>query len=124
MVCNVVWFFSSFRITTINSYSGKQWNEIQPTKSDFALLANTCYHSEFVTNVCSSTVFDFVIHNKPCLYYNYEQPQMTYDKKTGDVTIHDPSSEKKKKIINWERIDSKEYFGKPKKIFRIEQHGK
>jgi CDP-glycerol glycerophosphotransferase (TagB/SpsB family) len=29
-----------------------------------------------VTNVCSSTVFDFVIHNKPCLYYNYEQPQL------------------------------------------------
>ena len=20
--------------------------------------------------------FDFVIHNKPCLYYNYEQPQL------------------------------------------------
>ena len=63
-------------INPIWEQKGKQWNEIQPTKSDFALLANTCYHSEFVTNVCSSTVFDFVIHNKPCLYYNYEQPQL------------------------------------------------
>ena len=22
--------------------------------------------------------------------YNYQQPEMSYDKKTGDVTIHDP----------------------------------
>ena len=47
-----------------------------PTKADVGLLVNVCYHSEFVTNICSSTVFDFVIHNKPCIYYNYEQPQL------------------------------------------------
>lgn len=55
---------------------GKQWNQILPTKEDFKLLYNVCEHSEFVTNVCSSTVFDFVTHNKPCIYYNYEQPQL------------------------------------------------
>lgn len=40
------------------------------------MLYNVCEHSEFVTNVCSSTVFDFVAHDKPCVYYNYEQPQL------------------------------------------------
>ncbi|WGF92736.1 CDP-glycerol glycerophosphotransferase family protein [Aequorivita marisscotiae] len=55
---------------------GNQWNEVLPTPEDFKLLYNVCEHSEFVTNVCSSTVFDFVIHNKPCIYYNYEQPQL------------------------------------------------
>jgi len=40
------------------------------------MLYNVCEHSEMVTNVCSSTVFDFVVHDKPCIYYNYEQPQL------------------------------------------------
>ena len=55
---------------------GTQWNQILPTKADFKLLYNICEHTELVTNVCSSTVFDFVLHNKPCIYYNYEQPQL------------------------------------------------
>lgn len=55
---------------------GDQWNQILPAKEDFKLLYNVCEHSEFVTNVCSSTVFDFVAHNKSCIYYNYEQPQL------------------------------------------------
>lgn len=55
---------------------GKMWNQVMPTKEDVAMLVNVCYHTEFVTNVCSSTVFDFVVHNKPCIYYNYEQPQL------------------------------------------------
>ncbi|WJJ95981.1 UDP-glycosyltransferase [Algibacter luteus] len=55
---------------------GSQWNQILPTPEDFKMLYNVCEHSEFVTNVCSSTVFDFVAHNKPCIYYNYEQPQL------------------------------------------------
>lgn len=55
---------------------GKQWNEVFPAKADLQLLHNVCAHSELVTNVCSSTVFDFVAHNKPCVYYNYEQPQL------------------------------------------------
>lgn len=55
---------------------GDKWNEVLPAKEDFKMLYNVCEHSEFVTNVCSSTVFDFVAHNKPCIYYNYEQPQL------------------------------------------------
>jgi len=55
---------------------GNQWNQVLPTPEDFKMLYNVCEHSEFVTNVCSSTVFDFVAHNKACIYYNYEQPQL------------------------------------------------
>lgn len=55
---------------------GNQWNQVMPTKEDFALLVNTCYHSELVVNICSSMVFDFVIHDKPTMYPNYEQPQL------------------------------------------------
>lgn len=55
---------------------GSQWNQILPTPDDFKMFYNVCEHSEFVTNVCSSTIFDFVAHNKPCIYYNYEQPQL------------------------------------------------
>ena len=55
---------------------GSQWNQVLPAKEDFKMLYNVCEHSEFVTNVCSSTVFDFVAHDKPCIYYNYEQPQL------------------------------------------------
>lgn len=55
---------------------GSQWNQVLPAKEDFKMLYNVCEHSAFVTNVCSSTVFDFVAHNKSCIYYNYEQPQL------------------------------------------------
>jgi len=50
--------------------------DMMPLPEDFEMLYNVCEHSEFVTNVCSSTVFDFVAHNKSCVYYNYEQPQL------------------------------------------------
>jgi hypothetical protein len=30
---------------------------------------------ELVTNVLING-FDFVLHDKPCIYYNYEQPQL------------------------------------------------
>ncbi|MDB2389516.1 UDP-glycosyltransferase [Flavobacteriaceae bacterium] len=55
---------------------GGQWNQIVPNQGDKALLYNICEHSELVANVCSTTVFDFVLHNKPCIYFNYEQPQL------------------------------------------------
>ncbi len=55
---------------------GSMWNEVLPAKEDFKMLYNVCEHSEFVTNVCSSTVFDFVAHNKSCIHFNYEQPQL------------------------------------------------
>ena len=56
--------------------SGKQIVEILPQPDDFEMLYNVCEHTELVANVCSSTVFDFVAHKKPCIYFNYEQPQL------------------------------------------------
>jgi hypothetical protein len=64
------------KIDPIWKQVGSQWNQVLPAKEDFEMLVNVCYHSEMVTNVCSSTVFDFVAHSKPCIYYNYEQPQL------------------------------------------------
>ena len=55
---------------------GTSWNEIMPTKEDFALQANICRHTEFVGNIASSMVFDFVAHDKSCLFFDYEQPQL------------------------------------------------
>lgn len=55
---------------------GEQWNEIMPTKADFGLLVNISHHCELVANVASSMVFDFVVHNRPCIYFDYEQPQL------------------------------------------------
>lgn len=55
---------------------GTSWNEIMPTKEDFALQATICEHTEFVGNIASSMVFDFVAHDKSCLFFDYEQPQL------------------------------------------------
>ena len=55
---------------------GKNWNEIMPTKEDFALQATICEHTLFVANVASSMVFDFIAHKKSCLFFDYEQPQL------------------------------------------------
>ncbi|ARN71573.1 UDP-glycosyltransferase [Nonlabens tegetincola] len=66
-------------ITTIKPLwkpMGNAWNQMMPTKNDFALLVNTCRHCELVVNICSSMVFDFVIHDKPTIYPNYEQPEL------------------------------------------------
>jgi hypothetical protein len=55
---------------------GKNWDEIMPMKEDFALQATICEHTLFVANVASSMVFDFVAHDKSCLFFDYEQPQL------------------------------------------------
>jgi len=55
---------------------GQNWNEIMPTKEDFALQSNICQYTEFVGNIASSMVFDFSAHDKSCLFFDYEQPQL------------------------------------------------
>lgn len=55
---------------------GDSWDVILPTKEDFALQSNLCEYTEFVANVASSMVFDFVAHDKSCLFFDYEQPQL------------------------------------------------
>ena len=49
------------------------WNAVLPTKDDDTLLSSIAEHSEMVVNLGSSTVFDFVAHQKPCGYFNYNQ---------------------------------------------------
>ena len=51
---------------------GEGWNTILPTKEDFELQMNTIKHTEMVINLGSSMVFDYVAHNKPCAFINYD----------------------------------------------------
>jgi hypothetical protein len=51
---------------------GGLWSTIMPLQEDLALQMNTAAHSEMVINLGSSMVFDFVCHNKPCGFINYD----------------------------------------------------
>jgi hypothetical protein len=46
---------------------------IYPSNNDLSLLLNTCLHSDVVVNLGSTMAHDFAVHNKPCLYLNYNQ---------------------------------------------------
>ena len=62
-------------ITSINPMWQKMadsWHAILPTKEDIALQMNTIFHSEFVVNLGSSMVFDFVAFKRPCCFINYD----------------------------------------------------
>lgn len=62
-------------ITSINPMWQKMadsWHAILPTKEDIVLQMNTIFHSEFVVNLGSSMVFDFVAFKKPCCFINYD----------------------------------------------------
>lgn len=48
------------------------WNTILPTPEDMVLQTNTIAHTEFVVNLGSSMVFDYVSYKKPCVYVNYD----------------------------------------------------
>jgi len=93
---------------------GNQWNQVMPTKEDFPRLVNTCYHCELVVNICSSMVFDFVIHDKPTIYPNYEQPQLK--KGIRDIGqnykyVHFRSMPDVDKSVVWARSKSEIYDG-------------
>ena len=51
---------------------GVDWNTILPTQADTHLLVNTVFHTEFVVNLGSSMVFDFVTQGKACAYIRYD----------------------------------------------------
>ena len=53
---------------------GAVWNTVLPTREDVTRQMNTIYHSEMVINLGSSMVFDYVAHDKPCAYINYDIP--------------------------------------------------
>lgn len=52
--------------------SGDSWSTVMPTLEDIELQINIIANSEFVINIASSMVFDFVAFKKPCLYINYD----------------------------------------------------
>ncbi|NVJ86765.1 MAG: UDP-glycosyltransferase [Algoriphagus sp.] len=51
---------------------GQSWNEIMPTAEDIKILNSTIFYSKAVFNLGSSMVFDFIIFDKPCFYFNYD----------------------------------------------------
>ena len=53
---------------------GEDWDTILPTKQDVDLQMNTIKHTEMVLNLGSSMVFDYVAHQKPCAFINYDVP--------------------------------------------------
>lgn len=53
---------------------GEDWNTILPTKEDLELQINTIKYTEMVLNLGSSMVFDYVAHQKPCAFINYDVP--------------------------------------------------
>jgi len=50
---------------------GEMWNAVLPTPEDLILQMNTIEHSDFVINLGSSMVFDYVARHKSCAYINY-----------------------------------------------------
>lgn len=51
---------------------GDDWNTVLPTQNDIDIQMNTIAHTELVVNLGSSMVFDYVAHNKPCAFVNYD----------------------------------------------------
>lgn len=81
--------------------SGSMWNAIMPTKEDTKLLVNTAEHTELVINVGSSMVFDYICHEKPCAFINYDTEKR--DHPTWNITqiykyIHFKSMPDKKAV--------------------------
>jgi HEPN domain-containing protein len=63
---------------------GEAWHYILPTKEDLVLQMNTIFHTEFVINLGSSMVFDYVAFDKPCGYINYNVPNTDFPKWSVD----------------------------------------
>jgi hypothetical protein len=68
-------------INTLTENYGVGWSAYVPNQKDIILQSNIIEHTELVVNVGSTMVFDFVCHNKPCLYINYNQPYTISNKK-------------------------------------------
>ncbi|KGO97199.1 UDP-glycosyltransferase [Flavobacterium enshiense] len=51
---------------------GVNWDAVLPTPDDLILQTNTIAYTEFVINLGSSMVFDYVARKKHCVYVNYD----------------------------------------------------
>lgn len=76
-------------IATLWKKIGDGWNTVLPTQTDIDLQMNTIAHTELVVNLGSSMVFDYIAHNKPCAFVNYD----VVSKKISDWSV--------KKIYNY-----------------------
>lgn len=90
---------------------GKAWNEIMPTPEDIKLLTSTIFYSKMVFNLGSSMVFDFVIFDKPCFYFNYNpvyEPNRKWSVEKIYNYIHFRSMPSDKAVL-W--VDNKSFIG-------------
>jgi hypothetical protein len=90
---------------------GNSWNLKMPLKGDTELLISIIFHTELVINVGSTMVFDFITHNKPCVFINYNPQNINSDKwdiKNIYKFIHFNSMPNKKSVF-W--VDSKQELG-------------
>ncbi|WP_438968720.1 UDP-glycosyltransferase [Nonlabens sp.] len=64
---------------------GSSWDEKLPLLEDGKLQASIVHYTAFVMNIGSSMVFDYVIHDKPCVYFNYNPAEIVPLKKDVNV---------------------------------------
>jgi len=60
------------RVQPLWKKASEHWSNYFPTANDNKMLYNLAEHCEAVFNVGSSMVFDFVAHDKPTAYFNYD----------------------------------------------------
>jgi len=78
------------------------WNSILPTQEDNILLNNIADFSEMVITIGSSTIFDFISHQKPCGYLKYNQEKQldsTWDIYTCYNYVHFRSMPKESPVF-------------------------
>jgi len=79
--------------------NGETWNTVMPTTEDLSLQINIIANSEFVINIASSMVFDFVAFNKACMYINYNEK---------NKSLKDWNSKKVYNFVHFRSMPSKE----------------
>ena len=93
---------SIVRIRPLWKNRGGGWNRVLPTKADLNLQLNTILHTEMVINLGSSMVFDYIVHEKPCAYINYDVPNKVRNSWSVDKIykyVHFRSMPSKKAVL-------------------------
>ncbi|OAZ05402.1 hypothetical protein [Flavobacterium succinicans] len=96
---------------------GEGWNTILPTPKDIDLQMNVIAHTELVINLGSSMVFDYVAHQKPCAFINYD---------VADKRITNWSVKKIYNYVHFRSMPNKEavlWINNPKEISAIIEKG-
>lgn len=90
-----------FTVDPIWEKKGVVWNTVIPLKEDITQLVNTVFYSSLVINVGSSMVFDYVCHNKPCAYINFNPTKVANKKDIHTIYkyIHFKSMPSKEAVV-------------------------